>query len=67
MRECVSSDGVPAVLTGFRLWGFAGILVRRSGFWSSSFAGRAGGLVSNQMVLRAAGVPGELGSHLNLI
>ena len=29
-------------------WGFAGILVRRPGFWSSPFAGRAGetGVVS---------------------
>jgi len=42
LRECMSSDGVPAGLTGFRLWGFVGILVRRPGFWSSPFAGRAG-------------------------
>jgi hypothetical protein len=38
----MSSDGVPAGLTGFRLWGFVGILVRRPGLWSSPFAGRAG-------------------------
>ena len=42
LRECMSSDGGPAGLTGFRLWGFVGILVRRPGFWSSPFVGRAG-------------------------
>ena len=46
LRECMSSDGVPAGLTGFRLWGFVGILVRRPGFWSSSFVGRAVRMVS---------------------
>ena len=42
LRECMSSDGVPAGLTGFPLWGFVGILVRRPGLWASPFAGRAG-------------------------
>ena len=32
LREYMSSDGVPAGLTGFQLWGFVGILVRRPGF-----------------------------------
>jgi hypothetical protein len=55
----MSSDGVPAGLTGFRLWGFAGILVRRPGFWSSPFAGRAGedGLAAGWF-RGASGVPG---------
>ena len=29
LRECMGSDGVSVGLTGFRLWGFVGILVRR--------------------------------------
>ena len=57
-RECVKRDGVPAGLTGFRLWGFVGILVRRPGFWPSPFAGRAGeGWSRSRVVLRVSGAP----------
>jgi hypothetical protein len=43
LRECMGSDGVSVGLTGFRLWGFVGILVRWPDSGLPQFAGRAGG------------------------